>query len=203
MRDPHRDVIAHHSEVVDRSAVAPEDHEVVEVPPLEADTAVHRVVPGDLIVLEQEADGERRTRPEPLLDLGGRESAAAPVVAERAAGRLSAGALGVQLLPGAEAAVGLSLRQQALGIGPVAGAVLALEERPLVPGDPQPAEPVEDDAGVALGAALAVGVLDTKHECAAGVPGVEPVEQRGARAADVQVSRGGGSEADARRGHEP
>ena len=131
----------------------------------------------------------------------GGQPVAAPVVAEPVAGRLGPGALGVELLPGAEAAVGLALGQQALGVGPVAGGVLALEERALVPGEAEPAEPVEDDPGVRLGAALAVGVLDAEHEGAAGVPGVEPVEERGAGAADVEVAGGRRSEADAGWGH--
>src|SRR4051812_30589536 len=76
------------------------------------------------------------------------------------------------------------------------GSVFALEERALVPGDAEPVETVQDDAGVLLRAALAVGVLDPKHVDAAGVSGIEPVEQRGAGAADVEVTGRGGSEAD-------
>jgi hypothetical protein len=53
------------------------------------------------------------------------------------------------------------------------------------------------------GRALAVGVLDAQQELAAGVAGVEPVEQRRARAADMQEAGGRGgkrvtSEGDAR-----
>ena len=43
--------------------------------------------------------------------------------------------------------------------------------------------------------ALAVGVLDAQQELAAGVAGIEPVEQRRARPADVQEAGGRGSEA--------
>ena len=59
--------------------------------------------------------------------------------------------------------------------------------------------PVEDDLGVRVGAALLVGVLDAQDEGAAGLPGVEPVEQRRAGAADVEVAGGRGGEADANR----
>ena len=48
-----------------------------------------------------------------------------------------------------------------------------------------------------LGAPLLVGVLDPQDEGAAGVPGEQPVEQRRAGAADVEVAGGGGGEADA------
>jgi hypothetical protein len=43
--------------------------------------------------------------------------------------------------------------------------------------------------------ALAVGVLDAQQHLAAGVPRKEPVEQRRARATDVQVAGRGGREA--------
>ena len=83
------------------------------------------------------------------------------------AGGLGLGALGVQLLSGAEAAVGLALGQEPLRVGLVAGPVLSLKQRALVPGDAEPGEPVEDDPGVRLGAALAVGVLDAEDELSA------------------------------------
>ena len=60
-------------------------------------------------------------------DLLRREPVAAPVVTERPAGRLGLAPLGVQLLTGAEAAVGLSLGEQPLGVGLVPRAVRALE----------------------------------------------------------------------------
>jgi hypothetical protein len=70
-------------------------------------------------------------------------------------------------------------------------------DRAFVPCQAQPAQAVEDDLDGFLGIARGIGVLDAQHERAAGVPGVEPVEQRRARAADVQVARGTGGEANA------
>ena len=78
--------------------------------------------------------------------------------------------------------------------------VRALEEGALVPGDPEPGESVEDHAGVLVGAPFPVGILDPEQEPAAGVPREEPVEQGGARPADVKVPGRGGSEADAGHG---
>ena len=48
---------------------------------------------------------------------------------------------------------------------------------------------VLDEADVLLGGARAVGVLDPQDEPAPLMTGVEPVEERGPGAADVQVAR--------------
>ena len=73
--------------------VAPQDDEVVEVASLEADPAVHRVVPGDLAVGHAEPDGERRARAaRARLDLagasagssGGRSGTPVPAASARA-----------------------------------------------------------------------------------------------------------------------
>src|SRR5207247_8644874 len=53
----------------------------------------------------------------------------------------------------------------------------------------EPRKGLEDGGDVRVGRAGAVGVLDPEDEGAAVVARGEPVEQRGARAADVQVSR--------------
>ena len=52
---------------------------------------------------------------------------------------------------------------------------------------PSQRERVEDDRDALVGAALLVGVLDAEDEGAAGLAGPEPVEERRADAADVQV----------------
>ncbi len=137
----------------------------------------------------------------PPIDLVRRQPVTATVVAEGRAGCFGRGALGIELGFGAEAAVRLALGQQSLRVGLVARSVLALEEGSFVPGDAEPGEPVEDDLGVALGASLPIGVLDAKHQRAAGVAGKEPVEQRGASAADVEIAGGRRSETDAGSGH--
>ncbi len=70
-------------------------------------------------------------------------------------------------------------------------------QRAFVPGQPQPAKAVEDHIDRFLHIARGVGVLDPQDEGAAGVPGVEPIEQRGARAADVKKAGGAGGETNA------
>ena len=82
---------------------------------------------------------------------------------------------------------------------------LALEIRPeiaanlrtFVPIEPEPAQPVVDRRGRFLGVARLVRILDAQDERAAVMPREEPVEQRGARAADVQIAGGRWSEANA------
>src|SRR5207244_12424132 len=73
----------------------------------------------------------------------------------------------------------------------------ALERRLLVPVEAQPGETVEDDARVLVGGAGPVGVLDAEQELTARVARVQPVEQGGTGAADVEVAGGRGGEADA------
>ncbi len=195
--DLHRDVVRHHGEVVDRAPVAPQDDEVVEVATLKADPLVHRVVPGDLLLRHPEPKAKRASFREPGLNLLLAQPAAATIIAEGSPGLVGPRALRIQLLLGAETPIRLIPRQHRLGVGPMAVAVTALEERPLVPGNPQPGEAVENHLGVRLGAPLLVGVLDPEDEGAAGVPGEQPIEQRRAGAADVEIAGGGGSEADA------
>ena len=73
--------------------------------------------------------------------------------------------------------------------------VRALIHDVLVPAEAEPVEALEDRARALVGAARAVGVLDAQQELAAVVLGVEPVEERRAGAADVEVSRRRRSEA--------
>ena len=69
----------------------------------------------------------------------------------------------------------------------------ALKYRTFVPHEAKPGESVENHLGVRVGTPLGVGVLDPEDEHAAGLAGIEPVVERGARAADMQVTgrRGG------------
>ena len=61
-----------------------------------------------------------------------------------------------------------------------------LEDGVAVPIEPEPAHPVEDRVDRRLGRARAVGILDPQQELAAVMAREQPVEQRGARAADMQ-----------------
>jgi hypothetical protein len=151
---------------------------------------VHRVIPGDLLVLQQEADRGRHTGANTLLDLRRAEPVTAAIVPKRGTGRFSSSALRIELLPGAEAAVRFSGGEQTLRVGLMLGRVLTLEVRPFIPGDTQPGKSVQNDPGMLGSAPLAIGILDAQHVSAAGVAGKEPVEQRGAGTPDVEVSGG-------------
>src|SRR6185436_10570923 len=69
--------------------------------------------------------------------------------------------------------------------------------RALVPVDAEPAEPVEDPFDHLVRRALDVRVLDAEDEDAAEPSRVQPVEERGARAADMQIPGRRWGEADA------
>src|SRR5207244_2961853 len=61
-------------------------------------------------------------------------------------------------------------------------------KRAFVPIKPQPTEAVENDIDGGLSVAGGIRVFNAQDERAAGVTGVKPVEQSGARAADVEVA---------------
>src|ERR1019366_251813 len=94
--------------------------------------------------------------------------------------------------------IGFALRLEIWAACAFARAGGVAGERAFVPIESEPAEAVEDDVHGFLGIAGGVGVLDAQNKCAAGVPGVKPVEQRGARAADVEPTGGRGSKTNTR-----
>ena len=156
------------------------------------------VSPGDL---HGEAPGRRR----PSASRAAISAAVTVAAAAHHRGALvgaGGGALGLELLVGLVGRVDRAGGLQRLDGRVVDRAALALALGPLVPVEAQPGEAAED-LRLALGRrALAVGVLEPEHEGAAGVAGDQPVEEGGARAADVEAAGGAGREAHARRaGH--
>src|SRR5262249_5752160 len=79
------------------------------------------------------------------------------------------------------------------------GAERAADFGALVPGDAEPAEAVEDGLQGLGTVALGVGVVDAQAEGAPLRRGQQPVKQRGADPADVQIAGGTGGEAGADR----
>src|SRR5688500_6475875 len=77
----------------------------------------------------------------------------------------------------------------------------AADVGPLIPVETEPAQAVDDAGDHLPRRALRVGVLDAQHERAAMPPREQPVEERRARAADVQVAGRGWSETNAN-GHQ-
>ena len=118
---------------------------------------------------------------------------------------IEADALVLQLLGGAKAQVGLALGHQALGVLAVHRHALRLPvgaERPadvgaFVPVEAQPLQVLEDLRFGAGLVALQVGVFDAQDERSALLPREQPVEERGARVAHLQVPGGRWRKADA------
>ena len=69
--------------------------------------------------------------------------------------------------------------------------------RPLIPIEAKPPKPLDDAVDHGPGGALGVGILDAEDEGPALPARVEPVEERRARAADVQIAGWRRGEADA------
>src|SRR5262249_16423165 len=97
---------------------------------------------------------------------------------------------------GAAASVGEPVGEEPVGVGPVdvlaLGLTVAERGWPLVPIELEPAHRVENGLDVLVGRARPVGAVDAEDEGASVVAGEEPVEERGAGAADVEVARGAG-----------
>ncbi len=77
---------------------------------------------------------------------------------------------------------------------------LAADMRAFIPIQAQPFQSFVDGGHRFLGVALHIGVFDAQHEFSAVMPREQPVEKRGARSADVQITgrRGGETNADFR-----
>src|SRR3989449_621517 len=184
VRDPHRDVVHDDAEVVRGRAVRADEDPVVEPTVVERDRAVDQVV----------HDRRARVR-DPEAERPGIQAAVAapPRVAESLLARLGGPPLALQELGRAVAVVGAARGAQSLGVVTVdrkpLGLAVARRRRPLVPVEAEPLEGLEDRGDVLVGRARTVGVLDPEDEGPAVVARVEPVEQRGARAPDVEVSR--------------
>ena len=213
MADPHRRVVDHDGEVVQRRAVAADDHEVAaEVGHVDLDPAADQVVEPDDTLADPEA--ERRPaalgREHGALRLG--QSGAASAVARWQSGRLQALALGIELVGRAETGVGHVGRAQAVGgrgvqrqtlhlavWGVWAAGFLAGHSGPLVPGQTQPVEPVQDVLLIGQRRSGDISIFEAQDERPANVPGEQEVEQGGPGRPDVERTGRARGDPDARR----
>ena len=108
----------------------------------------------------------------------------------------------LDVISGRVGAVGMPARQERCERLLMALGALGLEDRPLIPIELQPAQRVEDLLDVLGRGALAVGVLDAKHQRAPLAARQQPVEQGGAGAPDVERPGGRGSEPHAHGGRD-
>ena len=201
--DAHRDVVDDRAEVVERHPVGAHEHRILLGRVRRRHLAEDHVGVGHGARgrrIEANDEGQIRRRAHALLARAG--------VAKLRLGvfLLQGLALGVELFLGAVTAKGgllleelldeLLVDRQALHLA--VGAVRAAHLGALVPAEPEPLHVAEDDRLVLGRAPFAISVFDAEDERAPRLSRPEPVEERRAHPADVEVARGGGSEAKTR-----
>ena len=198
VRDPHLDVVDHDAEVVGRRAVGAEQDQVVEL-----GRSGRRRGPS-----RDRRSRSRLPRVREAHDVTAASPARGAQVAAACRRRWACAprrarpcASASRLLGRAVAAVGLALAQQALDLRRRYAAVRLLwKNGPSSQPISSQRRLVEDRVDRRVGRALAVGVLDAQHEGAAVMAREEEVEERRARAADVQVAGRARSEARSKMG---
>ncbi len=200
MGDRHQVVVDHVGEVVGREAVRLQEHQVFQVGVLVDDLPAQQVDDARLPFQgRREADHEGLAGREVLLHLGGRKIPAMAVITRGLFAHPLLLPHPLQALGRAEAAVGVAVLDQVIRVLAIEAGALALgvgtvgatAVRPLVPGQAEPVQRVENTLGRVLDESLLVGVLDPQHEGAVlSLPphlpvGEEPVEERRPATSDV------------------
>src|SRR5690606_11819191 len=196
MGDLHVVIVRDDGEVIDGRSVRARDHHVVDVLMVDGDGAADQVVELGAARRDLETHDGRLAGIDPALRLLSRNRRAQPVVSDPPLrGPLRFAEL-VETLLRAEARIGrarIEKPEHELAMPPLA---LALEVGPVrsadvgtfVPVETEVAKAIEDGAHGLGRRALAIGVLDAQDEDTALLPRVEPVEKRGSRPADVEVT---------------
>ncbi len=96
-----------------------------------------------------------------------------------------------------EVAIGEALGEDGFGLLAVQGEALGLLVL-FVPVETQPAQSFEDGLDAGVGVALDIGVVEAQHHGSVVVAGIEPIEDEGAGAADVEKAGGRGRKTDAK-----
>ena len=200
MGDLHHGVVDDGREVIRGRAIGAEDDEVVELLGVEGHLAVDGVVDDDIAAVLGHLDAKDvgLAGLDAAACLLGIEIATAALIALEGVFTLLGGlTVGLELLLGAEAGIGLALvpkllggllvQVQALGLG--IGAKVAANLGTLVPVQAQPTHSAQNDLRVLVGRAGGIGVVDAQDERAAVCAGKSPVIDSGAGAADVQLAR--------------
>ena len=201
--DRHRVVVDDHREVVGREAVRLQEDLVFDRARLPLDAAVHEVVDRKRAFVRHLEAHDVGLGLRARGRLGRRDVAAMPVVpGELVPCFLLPPDLGEALL-GAEAEVRGALGDELGRVLLVEGQALRLDvrrvrpafARALVPGDAEPVQPVVDRVDRPGDKALLIGVLDPQDERAGALQGEKVVVKDRAHAADVELTGGGGREA--------
>ena len=174
---------------VGRRAVGAQQHEIVQLRIRDRDHALDKILDHRLALT-------RGLDPDDIgLAFGpARRIGIAPFTddAERATLRLGSLAAGGQFFRGQVAAIGVASREQLVSDFGMTVRARELEHGRFVTAQAQPLQPVENRLDRRLGRAGAIGILDPQQVLAAMVAGEQPVEQRGAGTADMQVAGGRG-----------
>ena len=181
--DAHVVVVDHHREHVGGRAVGAQQHHVVEGTVVDIDITLYQIRydrPPRLRCpkADDRVDAGRRLR---LIAV-----APATVVKRGPACGACLGAHGLQLLRRAIAPVGRAGGEEVVRARSVAFPPRELVHDFAVPIEAEPSQPVDDRSQRLWRRSLAVGVLQPQPEGAAVMAGVEPVEEGGPRAAEVQ-----------------
>jgi hypothetical protein len=151
------------------------------------------------LILDDGFAGERRLEPDRRLGARRRLAriavAPAPVIESGAAFAPRRLAHLRKLLGSSIAAIRMAGGKELFGDLAVPRRARELIDGLAVPVDAEPGEPVENGLDRRLRRALAVGVLDPQQHFSATPACVKPVEQRGARATDMQKAGGRGGKA--------
>src|SRR5262249_31266351 len=146
------------------------------------------------LIFNRGLTGKRRPQADHRLDpgagLGGGAITPTPVVELCAAFAPRPPAHLVEVLLGGGAAIGPAGGPQPLSHLAVRRGAGELVDDVAVPFDPEPGQPVEDRGNRLRGGALAVGVLDSQQHPASPSSRIEPIEQRGPRAAYMEEAGG-------------
>ena len=183
--DTHVVIIDDDGEHVSRGPIGAEQDEIVQLRILDRNPALNLVFDDRLALARRlQPDNER------FVALRFGHIAPRAVDPERLAHRLGLLALFRQLLLGHVTAIGRATLEKPMGNLGVPRPELRLVIFVAIPIEPEPAHAIKDRVDSLGSGASPVGILNTQQELAAVVTGIKPVEQRRARAADVQVSGG-------------
>ncbi len=192
VRDVHVVVVDDDGQHVGRRAVGAQQDHVVELGVLDLDLALHGILDHGLAALRRLEANDRRHAGRRVRRLA---VAPAAVVAHRHAGLALRVAHLLEFLGRGVAVIGLAHGQHLLRHLGVPRRARELVGDLAVPRQAEPGQAVEDGVDGRRRGARAVGVLDAQQVLAAVVAGEQPVEQGGARAADMQVAGRRGGEA--------
>ena len=205
--DAHHGIVYNGREVIRWRTVGAEDDKVIELFGIEDHVAVDRVMDHHVASVRGNLDAQDVGFPgiDAGLGLIARKVAAAALIPlEWVLACLCGGAVRCQLLGRAETGIGAACVPQLLGGLFVHVEALGLGIRPkvtaylgaLVPIKAQPTHGAQDDLGVFVRGAGRVRIVDAQDEGAAVRASECPVVDSRAGAADVQLARRGGREAD-------